>query len=278
MHFAPSTYYAIKSRNPSARSLRDEELKLKIIEVHKDNYSVYGLRKLWAGLKREGIDIARCTTSRLMADLGICGVRRGKTYVTTTISDELQERPKDLVKRVFTASAPNRLWVSDITYVKTRVGWAYTAFLVDVYSRKIVGWKVSASLRSDLATDALEMALASRGGVFENLTHHSDRGVQYLSVSYSQALLDAGIAPSVGTTGDSYDNALSESNNALYKTEMVRTHGDFNGTADLEWATLLWVDWFNNRRLHGSIGMIPPSEFKSNYYTQRELENRSVLK
>ena len=142
----------------------------------------------------------------------------------------------------------------------------------------IVGWKVSAHLRSDLATDALEMAVASRGCVFDGLVHHSDRGVQYLSVTYSQALLDAGIAPSVGTTGDSYDNALSESNNALYKAEMVRPHGGFNGTADLEWATLLWVDWFNNRRLHSSIGMIPPSEFEANYYTQKELENRSVLK
>ena len=157
-----------------------------------------------------------------MGDLGICGVRRGKTYVTTTISNELQERPKDLVKRAFTAPAPNRLWVADITYVKTRAGWAYSAFLVDVYSRMIVGWKVSAHLRSDLATDALEMAVASRGCVFDGLVHHSDRGVQYLSVAYSQALLDAGIAPSVGTTGDSYDNALSESNNALYKAEMVR--------------------------------------------------------
>ena len=253
-------------------------MKLKITQIHKDNYSVYGLRKLWAELKREGIDIARCRTSRLMGDLGIRGVRRGKTYVTTTISNELQERPKDLVKRAFTAPAPNRLWVADITYVKTRAGWAYSAFLVDVYSRKIVGWKVSAHLRSDLATDALEMAVASRGCVFDGLVHHSDRGVQYLSVTYSQALLDAGIAPSVGTTGDSYDNALSESNNALYKAEMVRPHGGFNGTADLEWATLLWVDWFNNRRLHSSIGMIPPSEFEANYYTQRELENRSVLK
>ena len=249
-------YYAHKSRIPSSRSVRDESLKTEISRVHKDNYSVYGLRKLWCALKQEGIDIARCTTERLMRELNISGVRRGKTYVVTTISDELQERPRDLVKREFVASAPNRLWCADITYVKTAVGWAYVAFITDVFSRMIVGWKVSSSLKSDLAKDALEMAIAGRGEVLSDLTHHSDKGVQYLSVAYSQALLDAGVTPSVGTTGDSYDNALAESVNALYKTELVRQYGQFLGVDDLEWETLKYVDWFNNRRLHGSIAMV----------------------
>ena len=248
--------------------MRDEALKIEISQVHQDNYSVYGLRKLWCALKREGIDIARCTTQRLMAELGIRGVRRGKTYVTTTIANELAERPKDLVNRNFVSDGPNRLWVADITYVKTKIGWAYVAFITDVFSRTIVGWKVSASLKSSLATDALEMAIAQRVVRPGELTHHADRGVQYLSVKYSQRLIDAGITASVGSTGDSYDNALAETVNGLYKAEMVNPHGQFSGTDELEWATLAYVDWFNNRRLHGSIGMISPAEFENNYHSQ----------
>ena len=245
--------------------MRDEVLKIEISRVHKENYAVYGLRKLWHALKREGIDMARCTTQRLMAEMGIRGVRRGKTYVTTTIANELAERPKDLVNRNFISDGPNRLWVADITYVKTKIGWAYVAFVTDVFSRAIVGWKVSASLKSSLATDALDMAIAQRVERPGNLIHHSDRGVQYLSVKYSQRLIDAGITASVGSTGDSYDNALAEAVNGLYKTEMVNPHGQFLGIDDLEWATLAYIDWFNNRRLHGSIGLIPPKEFEERY-------------
>lgn len=251
-------------------------LKIEISRIHKENYAVYGLRKLWAALKREGIDIARCTTERLMAELGISGVRRGKTYVVTTIANELAERPKDLVNRRFISNGPNHLWVADITYVKTKIGWAYVAFITDVFSRTIVGWKVSASLKSDLATDALDMATYQRVVRPGELTHHSDRGVQYLSVKYSQHLIDAGITASVGSKGDSYDNALAETTNGIYKAELVNPYGQFSGVDELEWATLGYIDWFNNRRLHGSIGMIPPVEFENNYHNQT-CDNESVL-
>ena len=273
LQFAPSTYYAAKARPASPRSLRDETIKQEIARVYEENYSVYGARKIWHQLGREGFYIARCTIERLMAALGIKGARRGRGFIRTTISDELAMRPKDLVERDFSANGPNRLWVADLTYVKTRMGWAYVAFIVDVFARAIVGWKVSSSLRSDLATDALEMAIYARSPVPGELTHHSDMGVQYLSFRYSARLDEAGIAPSVGSKGDSYDNALAETVNGLYKTEMVYRRGPFEGVDDLEWATLLYVDWFNNRRIHGSIGMITPAEFERNYYAQISLKN-----
>ena len=273
LQFAPSTYYAAKARPASPRSLRDETIKQEIARVYEENYSVYGARKIWHQLGREGLCVARCTIERLMAALGIKGARRGRGFIRTTISDELAMRPKDLVERDFSAIGPNRLWVADLTYVKTRMGWAYVAFIVDVFARAIVGWKVSFSLRSDLATDALEMAIYARSPVPGELTHHSDMGVQYLSFRYSARLDEAGIAPSVGSKGDSYDNALAETVNGLYKTEMVYRRGPFEGVDDLEWATLLYVDWFNNRRIHGSIGMITPAEFERNYYAQISLGN-----
>ncbi|MCL4517675.1 MAG: IS3 family transposase [Thaumarchaeota archaeon] len=273
LQFAPSTYYAAKARPPSPRALRDEVLKQEITRVYAENYSVYGARKIWYQLQREGFSIARCTIERLMTALGISGVRRGRGFVRTTISDDLAMRPKDLVERNFSATGPNHLWVADLTYVKTKMGWAYVAFIVDVFARMIVGWKVSSSLRSDLATDALDMAIYSRSPKPGELVHHNDKGVQYLSLRYTARLEEAGITPSVGSKGDSYDNALAETVNGLYKTEMVYRHGPFDGVDDLEWATLLYVDWFNNRRIHGSIGMITPAEFERNYYAQISLGN-----
>ena len=272
MQFAPSTYYAAKARPASPRSLRDETIKQEITRVYEENYSVVGARKIWHQLGREGLCVARCTIERLMAALGIKGARRGRGFIRTTISDELAMRPKDLVERDFSANGPNRLWVADLTYVKTRMGWAYVAFIVDVFARAIVGWKVSSSLRSDLATDALEMAIYARSPVPGELTHHSDMGVQYLSFRYSEGWMRRNRSL-VGSKGDSYDNALAETVNGLYKTELVYRRGPFEGVDDLEWATLLYVDCFNSRRIHGSIGMITPVEFERNYYAQISLGN-----
>ena len=205
---APNTYWVAKTRPPSARALRDEELKPQILRVHSENLDVYGADKVWTQLNREGTRVARCTVERFMGDLGLSGVRRGKAYKVSTMSDERQHRPNDLVDRDFTAAAPNRLWVADLTYVKTHVGWLYAAFLIDVFSRMIVGWQLSNSLRSDLAIDALEMAVWNRtrqGQVLDGLVHHSDKGVQYLSIRYSERLAENDIVASVGSTGDSYD-------------------------------------------------------------------------
>lgn len=278
LQFAPSTYYAATSRSPSPRKLKDELLTQKITKVYDDNYKVYGAKKIWYQLKREGTKVARCTIERLMRELSIQGARRGKTKIRTTVPSDLGSRPSDLVKRDFSATGPNHLWVADLTYVRIRADWAYTAFITDAFARKIVGWKVSPSLRSEIATDALEMAIHQRPPVPGELVHHNDRGVQYLSFRYSTRLEEAGIAPSVGSKGDSFDNALAEAINGLYKTEMVKPHGVFETLEELEWATLLWVDWFNNRRLHGSLGWIPPAEFESNYYNQISLENKLVPK
>ena len=205
---APNTYWVAKKRLPSKRALRDEELKVAITRVHRENLSVYGADKVWVQLNREGIAVARCTVERLMRDLGLSGVRRGKAYKVTTCADDRLHRPDDLVDRDFTAAAPNRLWVADLTYVKTHAGWVYAAFIIDVYSRMIVGWQLSNSLRSDLAIDALEMAVWNRtrqGQVLDGLVHHSDKGVQYLSIRYSERLAENDIVASVGSTGDSYD-------------------------------------------------------------------------
>jgi putative transposase len=208
---------------------------------------------------------------------GLCGVRRGRHW-KTTIADESAQRPSDLVQRDFTAPAPNRLWVADLTYVKTHAGFVYTAFIIDVFSRFIVGWQVSTSLRSDLALDALEMAIHSRG-VSErgDLIHHNDRGVQYVSFRYAHRLVEAGIDASVGSTGDSYDNALAESFNGLYKTELIYHEGPWKGIEDVEWATLTYVDWFNHKRLHGEIGMVTPAMFEAAYYAQTTLVDDTSL-
>jgi transposase InsO family protein len=266
LQVAPSTYYAARNRPASARCQRDAALKLKLKQVHKDQFGVYGARKLWHQLRREGTQVARCTVERLMRELGLRGVRRGR-QVRTTIPDEMAPRPLDLVQRDFRASAPNRLWVADITYVRTWSGFAYAAFIIDVFSRYIVGWHVSRSLHADLVLTALEQALWSREGPFGGLVHHSDRGVQYLSIRYSERLAEAGIATSVGSRGDSYDNALAETVNGLYKAELVYRRGPWKGREDLELATLEWVDWFNNRRLFGALDYVPPAEYEASWYT-----------
>ena len=269
---APSTYHEQKAReaDPSRlpeRVVRDTQLREEIERVWKEHFGVYGARKVWRQLKREKIDVARCTVERLMREMGLEGAIRGRKYKKTTIVDEASERPADLVHRDFTADRPNRLWVADLTYVATWVGFVYVAFITDVFSRKIVGWRVSNSLRSDLALDALEQALHARPGI-DALVHHSDRGVQYLSIRYTERLAEAGIEPSVGTVGDSYDNALAETINGLYKTEVIRRRGPWRNLEAVEMATLDWVDWFNNRRLLGPIGNIPPAEAEANYYAQ----------
>ena len=267
LQFAPATYYAAKARPASARSLRDEELKVEITHIWNEHRRVYGADKVWAQLRREGVQVARCTVERLMRDLGIRGVVRGK-IVRTTFPDEVATRPADLVDRQFRASAPNRLWVADLTYVKTHAGWVYVAFIVDVFSRYVVGWQASRSLRTDLALDALEMAIwARRGEHLDGLIHHSDRGAQYLAIRYTERLAEAGVVTSVGSRGDSYDNALAESFNGLYKAELIHRR-PWRGLDDVEFETLEYIDWFNHRRLHGEIGMVPPAEVEATHYHQ----------
>ena len=261
---APSSYYAAQTRPLSARSIRDEELKREIARIHAANFGVYGVRKLWRALRREGSPIGRDRAARLMTALGLTGVNRAKS-IRTTHPGALSQRPADLVERVFAAAAPNRLWLADITYVWTVSGFCYTAFIVDAFSRRIVGWRVAASLRAELALDALEMAIWARGADLAGLVHHSDRGVQYLAIRYTERLADAGAVNSVGSKGDSYDNALAESVNALYKAELIRRQRSWRSVEEVELATADWVDWWNERRLHGACGDIPPAEFEAAY-------------
>lgn len=254
---APSTYYAARSRPSSARSVRDAELMVDIGRVYDDNFVAYGADKMWDHLNHvEGTQVARCTVERLMRQMGLSGARRGKQWVKTTTPDEGAGRPADLVDRDFTTDAPNRLWLADLTYVKTHAGWVYVAFILDAYSRRIVGWQASKSLRSDLAIDALEMAVFTRtraGADLDGLVHHSDRGSQYLSIRYSQRLADNDIVASVGSKGDSYDNSMIESFNGLYKWELIYPKGPWQGLEDVEFATLEYIDWYNHQRLHGEI-------------------------
>jgi transposase InsO family protein len=266
---APSTYhqYKARERDPSrlpARAQRDATLRPEIERVWRANFCVYGARKVWLQLSREGIEVARCTVARLMREMGLQGAVRGRKF-KTTIPDESAHRPLDLVDRDFTADRPNRLWVADLTYVSTWRGFMYTAFVIDVFSRMIVGWRVSSSLDTGVAMDALEQAIAARADT-DGLIHHSDRGSQYLSIRYTERLAEAGIVNSVGSVGDSYDNALAETVNGLYKTEVIWPCGPWRSRDEVEWATLEWVDWFNNRRLLEPIGDIPPAEYESAYY------------
>jgi putative transposase len=277
LQFAPSTYYAAKQRPPSARRLRDEVLKPEIERVHRENFSVYGARKVWRQLHREGTPVARCTVERLMKDLGLEGRRRGRKHRTTT-PGEVTCRPADLVDRNFQASAPNLLWIADITYVATWSGFAYTSFIFDVFSRRILGWRVSNTLRADLALDALEQAIWTRqeenlGG----LIHHSDRGSQYLSIRYTERLAEEGAITSVGSRGDSYDNAMAESVIGLYKTELITAQGPWRTIADVELATLSWVHWWNTSRLLEPIGHIPPIEHETNWKNHRGGETRTAI-
>ena len=252
-------------------------MKPEIRRVWDQNFQVYGVEKVWEQLNRDGIRVARCTVGRLMADLGLRGAVRGHSFKVTTHPADGTERPLDLVDRDFTASRPNELWVSDLTYVRMAGRFAYVALVIDVFARYIVGWQVSNSLRSDLALDALEQAIGERlGNNVEPLVHHSDRGVQYLDFRYTRRLALAGIEPSVGSRGDSYDNALAESIIGLYKTELVLPRGPWSRLEDLELATLEWVWWFNNHRLLKPIGLVPPAEYEAAYYlrlqTPPELE------
>ncbi len=258
---APSTYYARQTRLASARSLRDEELRKEIKRVFEANYSVYGARKVWRQLKREGVAVAKCTVERLMAEMGLQGARRGKRKRTTT-SDPSAARPADLVDRQFTATRPNALWVADLTYVRTWMGHCYVALVIDAFSRMIVGWSLATHLRTELPLEALEMAIWRRQEALDGLVHHSDAGSQYLSIRYTERLAEAGIAPSVGSVGDSYDNALAETTIGLYKTELIEPHRPWRTAQEVELATLEWVDWFNHRRLHSACGDLPPAEFE----------------
>lgn len=273
---APSTYHAFKKRPPSDRALRDEYLKVEIKRVWKDNFKVYGARKIHRQLNREGITVARCTVSRLMRELGIKGATRGRRVFTTIPAEDGTERPADLVNRDFSAPEPNRLWLCDITHVKTHAGVVYVAFVIDCFARMIVGWQASRSMRTDLVLDALEQAIwARKEHGLDELVHHSDRGSQYLSILYTERLAEAGGVQSVGSKGDSYDNALAESVIGLYKTELIRNMGPWNGLDDVEFGTLEWVDWWNNRRLLEPIGMIPPAEAEELFYSQEILADEA---
>ena len=275
MKIAPSAYrrHAARLRNPelcSVRTKRDDDLMPEIQRVWDFNLQVYGADKVWRQMNREQIYVARCTVERLMQRMGLQGVRRGRKKIWTTTADPDQPRPPDLVKRNFVATRPNQLWVSDFTYVSTWQGFSYVAFVVDVFSRYIVGWRVGSTMHTDFVLDALEQALYARQPDRGNLIHHSDRGSQYLSIRYSERLDEAGIAPSVGSKGDSYDNALAETINGLYKAEVVHRKNSWKSREQLELATLTWVAWFNNHRLLEPIGYIPPAEAEAQYYRALE--------
>jgi putative transposase len=262
---APSTYYAAKNRPVSARSRRDAALIEVIKQIHAVNYGVYGARKVWHELHRRGVQVARCTVERLMREAGLRGLLRDKSPRTTRPAAET-DRPRDLVRRDFTATRANQLWVADLTYLRTSIGWVYAAFVLDVYSRMIVGWQVATSLYTDLALDALKMAIWRRQNQdadLQGLVHHSDRGVQYRAIRYTERLAEAEAVASVGSRGDSYDNAMAEAFNSLYKAELVRNRGPWQGLDDLEMATVEYIDWYNNRRLHGELGHVPPAEHEA---------------
>ena len=268
---APSTYYEVVAKRTdvgrlSARERSDIAMKVEIRRVFNENFQVYGVRKVWRQLQREGYDIARCTVARLMKMMGLQGVIRGKS-VKTTVSDKSAPCPLDRVNRHFKAPAPNMLWLSDFTYVATWQGFVYVAFVIDAFARRIVGWRASRTAHAGFVLDALDQALHDRRPVKRGgLVHHSDRGSQYVSIRYSERLAEAGIEPSVGSVGDSYDNALAETINGLYKAEVIHRRGPWRNFEAVEFATLEWVDWFNNRRLLEPIGNIPPAEAEERYY------------
>lgn len=269
---ASSTYYGARNRTPSKRAVTDEALKIEITRVHQENYSVYGARKVWLQLRREGIETARCTVERLMRVLGLRGARRGRVK-RTTIADPQAHRPDDLVQRKFNPREPNMLWVADFTYVSTWSGWVYVAFVIDAFSRRILGWRTSTTMTTPLVLDAIEHAIwtRKREGVedLSGLVHHNDRGSQYTSIAFTDRLVEAGIDASVGTTGDSYDNALAETINGLYKTELIKPRGPWRTVDQVEVATLEWVDWFNHRRLYERCNDLPPVEFEALHYSHQ---------
>ncbi len=272
MQIAPSTYYEHLDREPTRREVRDDELKAHINRVHGANYGVYGARKVWLALNREGVEVARCTVERLMSDLGLRGAVRGKA-TTTTIADPGAARPADLVGRRFAPVAPNRLWVADLTYVSTWSGFAYVAFVTDAYARRILGWRVASTMATTMVLDSIEQAIwtRQRDGILDlkDVVHHTDRGSQYTSIRFTERLAEAGIQPSVGAVGSSYDNALAETINGLYKTELIKPGKPWRTVEDVELATARWVDWFNHRRLYEYCGDVPPAELEAAYYAQQ---------
>ena len=279
---APSTYFLRKAQQQDAtmrspRRQRDDELRAAIQRIWDEHEQVYGPRKVWRQLRREGIAAARCTVERLMRALGLRGTGRGRAWKITTQAEPADARPADLVDRRFTATRPNQLWVADFTYVATWRGFVYVALVIDVFARRIVGWRVSASLRTDFVLDALEQAIYDRRGIgVDDLVHHSDRGSQYLAMRYTARLAEAGIEPSVGSRGDSYDNAMAESIIGLYKTEVIQRKGPWRHLEAVEFATLRWVAWFNTRRLLEPIGYVPPAEYEAEYYAH--LNGRAAIK
>lgn len=272
MQIAPSTYYEHLEREPTRREVRDEALKAHVNRVHGANYGVYGARKVWLTLNREGVEVARCTVERLMTDLGLRGAVRGKA-TTTTIADPGAARPADLVGRRFAPVAPNRLWVADLTYVSTWSGFAYVAFVTDAYARRILGWRVASTMATTMVLDSIEQAIwtRQRDGILDlkDVVHHTDRGSQYTSIRFTERLAEAGIQPSVGAVGSSYDNALAETINGLYKTELIKPGKPWRTVEDVELATARWVDWFNHRRLYEYCGDVPPAELETAYYAQQ---------
>lgn len=276
---APSTYYEHLAKTPTAREQRDQVLLAQIRRVHTQNYAVYGARKVWLQLGREGIAVARCTVERLMRGAGLQGAVRGKVKRTTT-SDPAAERARDLVGRRFTPSAPDRLWVADLTYVSTWNGWVYVAFVVDAYARRILGWRCSTSMSTQLVLDALEQAVWTRqraGAHLGEVVAHTDRGTQYVSIRYTERLAQVGIAASVGSVGDSFDNALAETINGLYKTELIKPRGPWRTADAVEYATAEWVDWFNHRRLYEYCGDIPPVDLENAYYADHRAKRTAEL-
>ena len=275
LKIAPSTYYEQVRREPTPREQRDEALLVEIRRVHRDNFAAYGARKVWLQLNREGIAVARCTVERLMRAAGLQGVRRGKVKKTTIADPDLAagQRAADLVGRRFAPTAPDQLWVCDLTYVSTWSGWVYVAFVTDAYARRILGWRCGTTMSTQLVLDALEQAIWTRtrtGASLDSVVAHSDRGSQYTSLRYGERLAEAGISPSVGSVGDSYDNALAETINGLYKTELIKQFGPWKTVDDVEIATAEWVDWFDYRRLHEYCGDIPPAELEAAYYAQHQ--------
>lgn len=276
LQIAPSTWHAraAEKADPDKRSDRvkaDAEMSARIRQAYEESFGLYGVRKIWHALNRQKVKVARCTVARLMKTMGLQGVIRGKP-VKTTVQDKKQPCPLDHVNRVFKADRPNQLWVSDFTYVRTWAGFVYVAFVVDVFSRAIVGWKASTTAHAGFVLDALEQALHARRPDRQSLIHHSDRGSQYLSIIYTEKLAEAGIQPSVGSVGDSYDNAMAETINGLFKAEVVHRGGPWRTFQDVEYATLKWVDWFNNQRLLAPIGNIPPAEYEANHYASLATE------
>jgi putative transposase len=271
VQIAPSTYYEHVDRQPTPREVRDAVLKGHIERVHAANYGIYGARKVWLALNRAGLEVARCTVERLMAELGLTGAVRGAVK-RTTLADPTAARPADLVQRRFGPPAPNRLWVADLTYVSTWSGFAYVAFVTDAYARRILGWRVAATMTTAMVLDSIEQAIwtRQREGIFDlkAVVHHTDRGSQYTSIRFTERLAEAGIQPSVGAVGSSYDNALAETINGLYKTELIKPRKPWRTVEEFELATAEWVDWFNRCRLYEYCGDIPPDDLETAYYAQ----------